>query len=388
MDLGQLEVALQPLVDIRSGYPVRLEALCRWTHPTFGAIAPPLFIPLAETADLITPLTFMMIEQAIGDLREWRRDRPDLRVNVNLSVSTLLEPGLTERLSRMLARAGCDGSALGVEVTESTLLAEPSRVAAALEDMRALGVRVEIDDFGTGYSSLGRLMDLPIDAVKIDRRFVGPMVHDRRSEVIVRATIALAHDLALEAVAEGVEDGETWDLLRAHGCDTAQGFYIAKAMPMSEVSSWLDTWEAGLDLPDGLRTARSLATAPLAGTPGQDVLVIDDEPAILMLVRTALEDEGFHVVTVANGAEALRELDRVPPAVVLLDMQMPVVDGPAFVRAMRQRGMSVPVIIMTAGSSAARSAQELDAAGYLSKPFEISQLVDITSRYATAHHET
>ena len=386
MDRGDIEVALQPLVDIRSGYPVRLEALCRWTHPTFGPIPPSRFIPLAETTELITPLTFMMLRQTLADLREWRRKRPDLRMNINLSIPTLLERDLTERLAQTLEDASCDGSVLGVEVTESTLLAEPSRVAEALEGMRALGMRVEIDDFGTGYSSLGRLMDLPIDAVKIDRRFVGPMVHDRRSEAIVRATIALAHDLALETVAEGVEDGATWDLLRAHGCDTAQGYHIARPMPVSEVPRWLDSWETGLGFPE--RSGIGQETRPAARTPARDVLVVDDEPAILALVRAALEEEGFHVVTVANGAEALRELDRTPPAVVLLDMQMPIVDGPPFIRAMRARGMNVPIVIMTAGSSAARSAKELDADAYLSKPFEISQLVDITSRYAVAHHET
>ena len=149
-----------------------------------------------------------------------------------------------------------------MELTESTLLRDPAVLALALGRLRALGMRVEIDDFGTGYSSLGRLIDLPVDALKIDRRFVGRMTRDKKSRTIVRACINLAHDLGLEAVAEGVEDPETWELLGTLGCDTAQGYYIARSRPLADVAEWLSSWEAGL----GLTRREGIGRGPVDGS--------------------------------------------------------------------------------------------------------------------------
>jgi CheY-like chemotaxis protein len=266
---------------------------------------------------------------------------------------------------------------LTIEVTETMLMREPAAAADALARLRALGMRVEVDDFGTGFSSLGRLVDLPIDGLKIDRRFVGSMTRDHRSESIVRAIVALAHDLGLEVVAEGVEDRETWELLGALGCDTVQGFYVAVPMAAASLPGWLASWEASLG---ALHPAR--APSPRGHGSATEVLVVDDEPVIVEVIRGILEQQGFRVVTAANGAEALRELERQMPALVLLDMQMPILDGQGFVRAVRERRIEVPIVVMTAGSSAARWAKELPVNAYLSKPFGIDRLVEVTSRFA------
>jgi EAL domain-containing protein (putative c-di-GMP-specific phosphodiesterase class I)/CheY-like chemotaxis protein len=377
---GTLDVAFQPLVELRGGGVARLEALCRWPHGTGGEVPPSRFIAVAEAHGLITRLTAFVVRRSALAARDWRAERPSLVVNFNLSLATLLDPVFEAELAQLLRETACDPRALGVEITETMLMRRPAATARALGRLRSLGLRVEIDDFGTGYSSLGRLIDLPIDALKIDRRFVIQMTRDHKSASIVRACINLAHDLGHEVVAEGVETTETWELLRALGCDTAQGHFIAAPLATHEVPDWFSRWErrrAALAGP-GLGVAAGLPLKPEFG----DVLVVDDEPAIAEMIRDVLQHEGFRVVLAANGAEALREVERMPPSVVLLDMQMPIVDGPAFARALRDRGLNVPIVVMTAGSSAAKWADEIRADAYLAKPFDIDGLVAVASRFA------
>ena len=380
---GDIGIALQPLVELRSGTVVRLEALARWQHPLRGQIAPSTFIPLAESCSQATALAFHVLRQASRIVPEWRVRSPGLRVAVNISMQTMQDPLFAERLAGFLVRNGARAEWFELEITESTFMHEPERTLETVEDVRRLGFLVSIDDFGTGYSSLGYLAALPVNAVKIDRQFVTPMTTDHRREAIVRATIALGHDLGFEVVAEGVQDREVWELLGALGCDVAQGYHIARPMPAADVSSWLESWDPsnaalGRVRIDPLRRAR-----PIGRTPARHVLVADDEPAIVEMIRDILEDYGFHVVTAANGSEALRLVEEAEPEVVLLDMNMPVLDGEGFIAAVRERGLRIPIVVMTAGSSAKRWAAQLGADAYLSKPFELANLVDVTNRFAT-----
>ena len=382
---GDVGIALQPLVNIRNGQVVRLEALARWQHPVRGQIAPSTFIPLAETCGQATALAFQMLEQASGLLPEWRRWAPGLRVAVNISMQTMQDPLFAERLAAFLARNGAEGDWFELEITESTFMHEPERTLETVEAARRLGFLFSIDDFGTGYSSLGYLAALPVNAVKIDRQFVIPMTTDHRREAIVRATIALGHDLGFEVVAEGVEDREIYELLGALGCDVAQGFHIARPMPLAEVSGWLQEWDPAVAAV-GRRKIDPMRRARQATAVGRHVLVADDEPAIVEMIRDILEDYGFRVVTAANGSEALRLVEEAEPEVVLLDMNMPVLDGEGFIAALRERGIPTPIVVMTAGSSARRWAAQLGADAYLSKPFELASLVDVTKRFATANN--
>ena len=377
----EVGIALQPLVSLRTGEVIRLEALARWQHPLRGQIAPTTFVPLAEKGGDATALAFRVLRRAAALMPAFRERIPALRVAVNVSIPTMQDPRFPERLAAFLLETKAHGSWFELEITESTFMHDPEATQRTVEDVRKLGFLVSIDDFGTGYSSLGYLATLPVNAVKIDRQFVIPMISDHRREAIVRATIALAHDLGFEAVAEGVEDRETWDLLAALGCDVAQGFHIARPMPPSEVLAWLDAWDPTKDIvrkPEGTR-ARIRAYGPPSA---RRVLVADDEPAIVEMIRDILEEYGFRVVTAANGSEALRLVEEEEPEVVLLDMNMPVLDGEGFVNAIRERGLRVPIVVMTAGSSAKRWAAQLGAEAYLSKPFELSNLLDITNRVA------
>ena len=380
---GDVGIALQPLINLRSGQVVRLEALARWQDPLRGQIAPATFIPLAESCGQATALAFQMLEQASGRVPEWRRWAPGVRVAVNISMQTMQDPLFAERLAAFLTRNAAEAEWFELEITESTFMHEPERTLETVEAARRLGFLVSIDDFGTGYSSLGYLAALPVNAVKIDRQFVIPMTKDHRREAIVRATIALGHDLGFEVVAEGVEDRETYELLGALGCDVAQGYHIARPMPLAEVSGWLQEWDPAIAAV-GRRKIDPMRRARQATAVGRHVLVADDEPAIVEMIRDVLEDSGFRVVTAANGSEALRLVEEAEPDVVLLDMNMPVLDGEGFIAALRERGIPTPIVVMTAGTSARRWAAQLGADAYLSKPFELASLVDVTKRFATA----
>jgi EAL domain-containing protein (putative c-di-GMP-specific phosphodiesterase class I) len=383
---GEIGVAFQPLVNLRSGAVARLEALARWEDSVRGQIAPATFIPLAEQCGAATALAFQVLRQASARLPAWRQAVPGLRVAVNICVQTMQDPLFADFLAAFLKRYGASADWFELEITESTFMHEPERTLQAVEAVRKQGFLVSIDDFGTGYSSLGYLATLPVTAVKIDRQFVIPMTTDHRRLAIVRATIALGHDLGFEVVGEGVEDRETWELLGALGCDVAQGYHIARPMPADGVLGWLESWDPAAAAIGRRRIDPMRRASEYGATQARHVLVADDEPAIVEMIRDILEEHGFRVLTAANGSEALRLVEAHTPEVVLLDMNMPVLDGEGFIAAVRERGLGVPIVVMTAGSSAQRWAAQLGADAYLSKPFELASLVDVTTRFAANDH--
>jgi diguanylate cyclase (GGDEF)-like protein len=237
----ELQVAYQPKVDPNTGRVVGAEALARWQHPERGPIPPDVFIPLAEHSGLIRPLTLHILEVALRRRAGWARAGHDLHVAVNLSPNSLLDVGLPEVVARLLAETGNPAHALTLEITESTILADPGGSLATLERLHALGVKLSIDDFGTGYSSLGRLRELPIHEVKIDKSFVQRVAEDHRDRAVVRSAVQLGHALDLQVVAEGVEDEDTYAYLAAEGCDVVQGYLLSRPLPPEEFDAWLNS---------------------------------------------------------------------------------------------------------------------------------------------------
>ena len=234
-----LSVHYQPQVDLRTGEVMGVEALVRWQHPRYGALRPDEFIPLAEHSSLITPLTVVVLETALRDLTSW--ERPDgMSMAVNISPRSLLDPAIVDHVRRALDTAGVPASVLTLEITENSLMTDPDGAIAALESLRALGVRLSIDDLGTGYSSLAYLQRLPVDEVKIDRSFVMAFP-DAGSEAVVGAIVDLAHRLGRHVVAEGVERAGAMVALQALGCDVAQGYHIARPMPAQQLADFLAT---------------------------------------------------------------------------------------------------------------------------------------------------
>lgn len=372
---GSIRLAYQPIVSLRSGGLVRLEALARWEDPRRGAVPPAQFVELAERTGLIRPLTDLVLRQALADAREWRRGLPHLRVAVNLSARMFADAGLAGRIETACAETGCDPDVLCFEITESVLMAEPEHARHTIERLRQMGIATAIDDFGTGYSSLAYLQRLPVSGLKIDHSFVMSMSADERSDAIVRATIRLAHELGFEVVAEGVGERAHWDLLAASGCDLGQGFYIGRPMPAEAVRGWLSAWARRAPAKPPRPTPRAARERPL-------VLVVDDDPAIVSVTRDVLREHGYAVATASNGEEALGIMTSARPDAVLLDIHMPILDGAAFAHELRVRGLDTPFAVMTSGPNAASWAERLEASAHLAKPFAVDQLLSVTHRIA------
>jgi diguanylate cyclase (GGDEF)-like protein len=235
----ELLVEYQPKADLRTGAIVGVEALARWHHPHHGFIPPDVFVPVAEHTGLIRALTEHVLDVSLGQCRAWHDQGYDLHVAVNLSVRNLLDDQLPQIVGEHLRRHRLPATALTLEITEGTIIADPARTVGILNRLSSMGVTLAIDDFGTGYSSLAYLKRLPVDELKIDRSFVASMARDDSDAVIVRSTIDLARNLGLTVTAEGVEDGPTWQLLQALGCHRAQGYFLGKPMTAARLVTWL-----------------------------------------------------------------------------------------------------------------------------------------------------
>jgi diguanylate cyclase (GGDEF)-like protein len=242
----EIEVHVQPKALLASGDVVGVEALVRWTHPQFGPVSPDEFIPVAERSGLIGPLTTRVLDVALGACAQWRAAGLDLGVAVNLSTRSLRDADLVDDVSRVLRRHGVPSDRLTLEITESSVMADPARAVGILHQLRDLGVRLSVDDFGTGYSSLSYLKRLPVQEVKIDRSFVAGLREGSDDLAIVRSIVDLGRHLGLQVVAEGVEDQDTWDLLASMGCDLVQGWHLCRAVPTPQLRPWLESRRAAL----------------------------------------------------------------------------------------------------------------------------------------------
>ena len=270
---GELVLHYQPKCEARRGGLIGAEALVRWQHPVRGLLLPDEFIPLAENTGLIADLTLEVLEQAVRQVRRWADTGRTLGVAVNLSVRHLTDLDLPVRVGEALARHDVPGHLLTLEVTESTIMNDPSRAVHVIGRLRELGVRIAVDDYGTGYSSLAYLKRLHVDELKIDKSFIMNMLADDNDEVIVRSTVELGHNLGLQVVAEGVEDAEVWQRLLPLGCDVIQGYHLSRALAADPFTAWCDGWLAALartdrsrsDLPRRLDAARgAVPTVPAA----------------------------------------------------------------------------------------------------------------------------
>ncbi len=234
----ELRLYLQPKVPLH-GQPGRAaEALVRWQHPQRGLVPPMQFIPFAEQTGFVRQLTLWMFEEVARLLADPRTQGLALRVSVNLSTRDLLDPELSTRLAHILVRHGVPASAFCLEITESAIMDDPQRAEAMLNRLSEQGFKLSIDDFGTGYSSLAYLKRLPVDELKIDKSFVMGMETGEDDAMIVRSTIDLAHNLGLTVVAEGVETAAILERLRTLACDEAQGYHIARPLPVDDFLAW------------------------------------------------------------------------------------------------------------------------------------------------------
>lgn len=228
IEKGRLALAYQPKLSLATDQIVDAEALIRWSDGNGNSLAPDKFIPLAEATGVIHEVTNFALRAAVADLRRWAQDGLVVRAAVNVSALDLAASDFAANVLGILRDAGVPPEQLALEVTESALIRSAADVAATLSVLRESGIRLSVDDYGTGQSTLSYLKHLPIHELKIDRTFVTSLAHDENDRIMVRSTIDLAHQLGLQVVAEGIEDGQTLDILRELGCDYAQGFFIGR----------------------------------------------------------------------------------------------------------------------------------------------------------------
>jgi diguanylate cyclase (GGDEF)-like protein len=242
LNSGQLFVVYQPKVELASRQCHSAEALIRWQHPQLGFISPVEFIATAEHSGNISLITQWMLKTVIKQLSAWQQDYPTLRVAVNLSAADLLDQHLPEQIRSLLEHHQVPATALALEVTESAVMQDTTKVIGNLNTLKAMKINLAIDDFGTGQSSLAYLKQLPVDEIKIDRAFVKDIESNTNDALIVNATVALAHGLGFKVTAEGLESMAGLRFLAEAGCDTVQGYYFSKPLTTADFSQWLNNF--------------------------------------------------------------------------------------------------------------------------------------------------
>jgi EAL domain-containing protein (putative c-di-GMP-specific phosphodiesterase class I)/CheY-like chemotaxis protein len=231
----ELVVHYQPQIELESQKAVGVEALIRWQHPELGLLPPAAFLPLAESSGLIVPMTEWLYGAAIGQCGAWRAHELHLRVSLNLSGKLPFEYDMPERIAVVCERSGCTPDQVTLELTETAAMDDPVRLIDVFTRLRIKGFHLSIDDFGTGYSSLVQLQRLPFTEMKIDKSFVMTMLNSAGSNIIVE-TIAMAHSMHIDAVAEGIETAEVLERLTARHCDLAQGYFISRPVPAEQIT--------------------------------------------------------------------------------------------------------------------------------------------------------
>lgn len=238
IEAGQLVLHYQPKVAADTGELRGVEALVRWAHPELGLLPPRDFVPGAEATALITPLTGWVLREALRQQQAWRAGGWDLPVAVNVSPRCLHDPAFLAVVDEALTGPGVDPRRLELEITESSIAADPEGAQRVLLDVRARGVRISIDDFGSGYTSLAMLRQLPVDNLKIDRMFVVDELSRPGDRAVVAAVVDLAHQLQMTATVEGVESEAARQVAADLGVDEVQGFLVARPLPPAELAAW------------------------------------------------------------------------------------------------------------------------------------------------------
>jgi diguanylate cyclase (GGDEF)-like protein/PAS domain S-box-containing protein len=345
IDKDEFVMRYQPIVALGTGEVAGFEALLRWNHPRRGLLPPHAFLEVAESAGLIGPIFDRVFPTVLEQQSLWqtrfRRGTP-LFVNVNLSRAQLADGRLCERLDVALARQQITRWSLGFEMTES-MMVDDERVLATLRALKGRGVRLLLDDFGTGYSSLASLKLFPIDSLKIDKSFLAGLGSPGDSAEIIRAIVTLAHSMAMEVTVEGIETEDQLRFVSNLGCEYGQGYYFA--VPL-EPEAATDAIARGFRVTSPPPSSRQ---SPREERSRGRVLVVDDDRPSRNLMRLLLEEEGFEVVTAANGHEAIELASSSSPEVIVLDLVMPGMDGIETCRRLKRSAETspVPVVFVT-----------------------------------------
>ncbi|WP_071394131.1 putative bifunctional diguanylate cyclase/phosphodiesterase [Bacillus tuaregi] len=241
---NQFVLHFQPQIQVKKNQIMSMEALIRWNHPDLGLLMPGEFIPIAEESGLILQIGDWVLRTACEKMKQWLyHGNPPIRVAVNLAAGQFLQRNFVEKVRQILVDTSLDASYLELEITENMVMNDVKTGIQVLRQLKQLGVYISIDDFGTGYSSLNYLKELTVDTLKIDRSFIFDIEKNPNSVVLTKAITALAHDLKLNVVAEGVETYKQLSLVKQCSCDTIQGYYFTKPLSYEETVSYIQSYE-------------------------------------------------------------------------------------------------------------------------------------------------
>jgi diguanylate cyclase (GGDEF)-like protein/PAS domain S-box-containing protein len=269
LERREFRLYYQPIVTLETEQLVGFEALLRWQHPQRGLLLPDEFIAVAEENGLIVPIGWWVLDEACRQMADWKTRFPDaqpLTVCINLSSKQFSQPTLVDQVERRLRETGIDASCLKMEITESAIMSNPDFAVELLTRLRTMGVQIGIDDFGTGYSSLSYLRHFPIDTLKIDRSFVQRIQADTKDWEIIQTIVRLAHNLAMDVVAEGVETHDQRHQLQTLGCEHGQGFYFSHAMAGTDAEALLSTCRQRTEKGFGARGEPTASPGSTVGT--------------------------------------------------------------------------------------------------------------------------
>lgn len=366
----QFEPFFQPKVDMKTGRLVGAEALARWVHPDHGVISPCAFIPQLEQTENIDGLTFRILRKSASAVRSLHDKGHLLTISVNLSLVSLDDTALADKITQAVREAGVDPQYVVLEITESAAM---TNVAPALENLARLcmsGFALSIDDYGTGSSSLQQLTRIAFSELKIDQSFVKDFADNKTLRIVVESSIDMAHKLLVKSVAEGVETQQDWDALKVVGCDTVQGYFIAQPMDEKAFSDFVANYKrefANLmpsSVPEAIQKANELK-----------ILVVEDDHFTRKIILRVLRDFGYaNIVDVNNAVFAINLIETNTFDLIITDVNMPGMNGLKFVQLIRagktHAKPETRIVVLTSFSQTEiiASALALDINGFLVKP--------------------
>lgn len=366
----------QPQLNLKSGQVVGVEALLRWQHPQRGIVAPGVFVPLLEDSGLMPAVGIWALRSACVAARNWHdKGFPWLRVAVNMSAQQFRMPDLVALVRGALQETGLPAEYLELELTESLILESAEKTIQTMRELKKLGVSLSLDDFGTGYSSLSYLRHYPVDRIKIDQSFIRDMTQHPGSAALVRSILAMASNLGLTVIAEGVESLSQYGYLRKQFCEEMQGYLFSRPVPEADMTNLLQ---------EG-RRLDSFSDAGQVNT----VLLVDDEPLVLSAMRRAFRHENWNFLTASSAAEAFELLAVHEVGVIISDQRMPGMTGTVFLHRAKEMYPDAVRILLTGHADYATvigAVNEGDLYKVLSKPID-DKVMRENIREALRRHE-
>ncbi len=366
IDANQFQPFFQPKVDLKSGRLIGAEALARWLHPQHGVIDPYAFIPLLEQSGKIDDLTFQMLEKSASACRSFHDKGQILAISVNLSLSSLADPTLADKVTHVVRSAGIEPQYIVLEITESAAMTDVAYALENLARLRMNGFALSIDDYGTGYSSLQQLTRIAFNELKIDQSFVQDFTANEALRIVVESSVDMAHKLKIKSTAEGVETQNEWDTLRSVGCDTAQGYFISKPLDITAFYEFMASYSY---------KSPAISPRPATALSKTNILVVDDNNFERKIIVRVLHDLGFaHIADTNGGAAALKLLESNTYDLIINDVCMPEISGLMLIQLIRSgKTHAKPdtrVMVVTSFSQAEilGAALALDINGFLVKP--------------------